>query len=356
VDTIAVQPDGKILVGGLFTKLTGQTRNHIGRLHPDGTVDTEFNPNSDGEVYCFALQPDGKIIVAGLFNTIAGEPRENIARLNPDGTLDKEFNPGADDWVFSIALQTDGKIVVGGVFYELGGQPRTFIGRLHPDGTVDEEINDLDANYDIFALALQADGKIVVGGLFDKLGGQWRSGLARLSSSHIARQRLEINSRGTAALWHRSGAGPEVHEVSFDLSADGTNFTRLGSGTRIAQGWQLSGLSLPSGENFYLRARGRTMGGEFTSSSGLLESVAWFYRMIPPQITRVGKGGAGVFQFAFTNTSAQSFTVLASSDVNSPVATWEVLGAPVPVGGGLYQFSDPASTNFPRRFYQLRSP
>ena len=44
VSTIAVQSDGKIVVGGLFTLLGGQPRNYIGRLNPDGTLDTSFNP------------------------------------------------------------------------------------------------------------------------------------------------------------------------------------------------------------------------------------------------------------------------------------------------------------------------
>jgi hypothetical protein len=47
---------------------------------------------------------------------------------------------------------------------------------------------------------------------------------------------------------------------------------------------------------------------------------------------------------------------LATTDVETPVENWEALGAPVPVGGGLYQFTDPAATSQPQRFYQLRSP
>jgi Domain of unknown function (DUF5122) beta-propeller len=47
VEALAVQPDGKILVGGNFTGLGGGTGatpiNHIGRLNADGTVDVGFN-------------------------------------------------------------------------------------------------------------------------------------------------------------------------------------------------------------------------------------------------------------------------------------------------------------------------
>jgi hypothetical protein len=83
--------------------------------------------------------------------------------------------------------------------------------------------------------------------------------------------------------------------------------------------------------------------------------VAQFWRLPPPFISGVQVVGS-VFQFSFTNTNATAFTVLATSDVASPVANWEVLGAPVPMGGGVYQFSDPGATKLVQRFYQLRSP
>src|SRR5437588_4985121 len=52
-----------------------------------------FAPNANGNVWVVAVQPDGKILIGGDFSTIApngGTPvtRNGIARLNPDGTLD----------------------------------------------------------------------------------------------------------------------------------------------------------------------------------------------------------------------------------------------------------------------------
>jgi hypothetical protein len=77
------------------------------------------------------VQADGKILVGGSFTALGGQPRDHIGRLNPDGTLDTGLNPGANDWVPSLAVQADGKILVGGGFTTLGGQPRNFIGRLN---------------------------------------------------------------------------------------------------------------------------------------------------------------------------------------------------------------------------------
>ena len=82
VCVVVVQPDGKILIGGDFTTLSPNggvavTRNHIARLNPDGTLDTAFNPNATGysRVYSIAVQADGKILVGGSFTDIGGQPR-----------------------------------------------------------------------------------------------------------------------------------------------------------------------------------------------------------------------------------------------------------------------------------------
>ena len=167
VNTLAVQADGKILVGGKFTWLGGQRRDRIGRLNPDGTLDDSFNPGADGTVEALAVQADGKILVGGYFNELGGETHNYIARLNPDGTLDTGFNPDnyedIDFWyVNALAVQADGKIVVGGYFDRWDGRTRENIARLNPDGSLDTAFNPGAGNR-VYTLALQADGKILVG-------------------------------------------------------------------------------------------------------------------------------------------------------------------------------------------------
>src|SRR6266536_73780 len=65
VSAIAIQADGKILVGGDFTKLGVQPRNHLGRLNHDGTLDPVFNPALSNSAAAILVQPDGKIVAAG---------------------------------------------------------------------------------------------------------------------------------------------------------------------------------------------------------------------------------------------------------------------------------------------------
>ena len=78
-------------------------------------IDTTFNPNANDLIYSIAVQPDGKVLVGGNFTSVGGESRDRLARLNPDGTLDASFNTHVYDGVFSITIQPDGKILYGGV-------------------------------------------------------------------------------------------------------------------------------------------------------------------------------------------------------------------------------------------------
>ena len=142
-------------MAGDFTGMGGgtgtTTRNRIGRLNADGTLDTSFNPGADSNVASLALQADGKILVGGDFTTLGGggtgtTTRNRIGRLNANGTLDISFSPGADDSVVTLAVQADGKILTGGAFTILGGgigtpTVRNRIGRLNADGTLDNSFN-----------------------------------------------------------------------------------------------------------------------------------------------------------------------------------------------------------------------
>jgi uncharacterized delta-60 repeat protein len=127
VNTILVQPDGKILMGGYFTQLhpyglPGSGHGYIARLNHDGSPDSTFSPNANGVVRVMALQPNGQIVIGGNFTGIQPTggasqiTRNYVARLNADGTLDSAFNPGVNGIVYAIAVQSNGQIVIGGSF------------------------------------------------------------------------------------------------------------------------------------------------------------------------------------------------------------------------------------------------
>jgi uncharacterized delta-60 repeat protein len=186
VYAVATQPDGRILIGGSFTNVTGVPRNHIARLNADGSLDTAFLDGETGvdkDVYAIAVQPDGNILIGGAFNSVDGLGIGPMARLNPDGSTDTFFQPRTCCYVYSIALQSDGKIVIGGEFSSINSVPRQLIARLTTDGEVDASFQNglAGASYPIRAIAIQPDGKILIGGGFITSGGTRRR-IARLNS------------------------------------------------------------------------------------------------------------------------------------------------------------------------------
>ncbi|MEO6035787.1 MAG: delta-60 repeat domain-containing protein, partial [Verrucomicrobiota bacterium] len=135
VSVIVVQPDGKILIGGYFTALTNAanvavTRNHIARLYADGSLDTAFNPNAGGTVYAIAVQSDGKVLVGGQFGTIGGQSRPQIGRLDATTGAADSWTPNPNLGVEAIAVQSDGKILMGGAFSTVGNNTHVRIARL----------------------------------------------------------------------------------------------------------------------------------------------------------------------------------------------------------------------------------
>ncbi len=279
INSIALQPDGKVLIGGIFTNINGLSRNRIARLNSDGSLDTTFDPGEGADLLVFsvALQADGKVLIGGSFNNVNGVPREGIARFNPNGTLDSSFNAGenTDGGINSITLQADGKILISGSFTRINGTARNRIARLNRDGSLDTGFNlGSGANSFVSAIAQQADGKILIGGGFTSVNGVSRNRIARLVTDEAALQALKSDVEGRAVKWLRGGASPELVSVSFEVadSLDGV-WLPLGAGQRIAGGWQTTGLNLPKDKNIFIRARGVYRGGLLNGSQSITESV-----------------------------------------------------------------------------------
>ena len=174
--------------------------------------------------------------------------------------------------------------------------------------------------------------------------------------AETASQSLEVNAVGTVVSWMRSGAAPELEQVTFEQSLDGTNYTLLGRGERMAGGWQLSGLTLPQTSVFLVRAGGRAVCGRNNGSSGRIGQTVEFYLFSPLRLVpSAGLRGDGSFEFQFTRLSGGAFTVLATTNVAAARPVWESLGPPNSLGNGVYQFSDRPVPGRPQRFYQIRS-
>lgn len=260
---VAVQPDGRILIGGDFTQYNGATIQRIARLNPDGSLDATFNPGTgcDGVVRTVVVQNDDRILIGGAFTNVNDVSRIRLARLVPDGSLDTGFQPGlgANDTVYTLVVQGDTRILVGGEFTEASGVTRHRLTRLDPDGTVDPTINfGYGVNSFVSAILYQPwDARIVLGGGFTQYDGQPADRLTRIyggsftgsGTFEFTQANYAVNENGTNAtvtVRRRNGtsgaAGGEVtitFATSNGTAVAGTNYLGV-----------TNTLTFPEGETF----------------------------------------------------------------------------------------------------------
>ena len=180
---LAIQPDGKLLVGdnGRTYPNGNVPTKGLTRLHPDGTLDTSFilpafAPTNFVSVRRVLVQADGKIVVSGFFNTFGGQPAIGLARLQPNGLADSSFivTGSPCGGVTSLAQQPDGKLLIAGSFYWCGAvQPEpSHIVRLLANGRLDSTFVTafVHGQYEINGVAVEPSGQIVLGGAFTYVG------------------------------------------------------------------------------------------------------------------------------------------------------------------------------------------
>jgi uncharacterized delta-60 repeat protein len=357
--SLALQPDGQIVVEGKFTSIGGQPRTSLARLNADGSLDSSFQLvtfGTSGTLIggfggALAVQPDGKILVGAMFSRVNGLSHTNIVRFNSDGTLDTDFNAQTDQYgswgLQTLTLQTDGKILVGDDSLTLNSQPCPRLGRLNADGSLDAgfKTNLIGSGTMVFSSTVQPDGRILTAGWFSILGGLTRPGLGRLINTDNATQHLSYD--GTNVLWLRGGTSPELWRTSFEASTNGTDWTYLGDGLRVSGGWQLSNVSASADAT--IRARGFAAGGRSAGSSWFMESV--YPQAAPAIVMNDGNLGLRSNQFGFNLIGSAGSTVVI--DASGTLLDWSPIATNMLPSGPLY-FTDPASTNSPHSFYRAR--
>ncbi|WP_201986533.1 T9SS type A sorting domain-containing protein [Hymenobacter rubidus] len=134
---LALQPDDKILVGGNFGAVDGTFHPQLVRFDPNGVLDATFGSIStlSGSVFSIALQPNGRILLGGNFvNTGSGSAGtlNNLARVLDNGQTDASFSTSTipNDIVRAILVQPDGAIVLAGNFLTIGGQSAVGVARI----------------------------------------------------------------------------------------------------------------------------------------------------------------------------------------------------------------------------------
>ncbi|MDB6034284.1 MAG: C-terminal target protein, partial [Verrucomicrobiales bacterium] len=236
VYSAVAQTNGQIIIGGDFTAVNSISRYRVARMDADGTLDLSFQPPVivTGAVFSVAVQLDGKVVIGGDFTLVNGTNRSRVARLNQDGSLDTSFNPGsgANAIVYAVASQPDGKVLLGGDFTSINGTNRNRFARLNQNGTLDTTFEPgTGANNTVFALAPMSDGKVVIAGNFTLVNGLPRAGVARLSGDDpidvtIQGNSIYLNGQFTIYFSGQTGQG-----YGIEASTDFVNWTSLGSVT-----------------------------------------------------------------------------------------------------------------------------
>ncbi len=210
VRSVALQQDRKIIVGGFFSSFNQVFANSLVRLNEDGSVDPSFKKFELEKYYvnAVAVQQDGKILVGGA--AYYGEEGEFVIRLLPDGSRDPDFvTASGRGFVGQILVQEDGKILVGGGFNNYNNASANHLVRLNTDGTIDPTFRAIGSDSPVEKLVLQDDGKILVQGRFTQFNNVLVSSFVRLNTDGI------IDDTFSAEL----STYPQIHD--FVLRSDG---------------------------------------------------------------------------------------------------------------------------------------
>jgi uncharacterized delta-60 repeat protein len=213
--SVVLQPDGKIVIAG-YAGLSATNRSFaVARLNGNGSLDTSFNGSGKmtfkfgtlaDEARSLALQPDGKIIVVGYSQVVGANNDFAIARLHGNGTLDPSFNlngkrtvafdfgGGKNDGARSVALQPDGRIVAAGYAERIIPNYDFAVVRLNSDGNFDTTFNSSGKQVVTFdvgggkddeatSVVVQPNGRLLVAGFAQVGATNFDFAIARLTAN-----------------------------------------------------------------------------------------------------------------------------------------------------------------------------
>lgn len=278
---IALQPDGKIVVSGIYAMSGNDNAYLLIRLNTDGSPDTTLggqgfvitNPSPGNDMTRdIVVQPDGKILVCGSVNDMGATGSDiGLVRFLPNGDLDSTFNGNGivitsitvAEQGYALKLQPDGKIVV--LANSDNGNTSTYyqaLVRYLPNGTLDSNfgtngiaLNNLNGfNFTFGDLVIQPDGKIITATSIGSTGtftfaftaARYQSSGAPdvnfgtngktviISDTSNSAQALEIQPNGKIiVVGHTEISGNGLDILVARLNANGSLDTSFGNGGRV---------------------------------------------------------------------------------------------------------------------------
>ncbi|TDU62561.1 putative delta-60 repeat protein [Prosthecobacter fusiformis] len=301
---VAVQTDGKLVVAGFCLGSGGNFDFAVVRYNEDGSLDATFgidgkvitNLGSDDRAYCIALQPDGKIVVGGRYGNVNGSGSIGVVRYLTNGSLDTSFSgdgivnisSGAED-ARKLVILSDGEIL-------LAGGTSSMLVQLQSNGTLDTSFSSdgityavLDSSPRIRDLKVQSDGKILIAGAAQVLSKN-RFMTARLNADGTMDSSFGSQGKITTMIGTTSAEGSALA-----LQSDGkivvTGTARIGNNDAVAtvryladgsldEGFGSGGISTVSvgnghnsGSDLQLTADGKIMIGGSAFLNGLRHAV-----------------------------------------------------------------------------------
>jgi len=365
VNVIVIQPaDGNVLVGGDFTSFNGTARKRIVRLSPGGTVDTNFNPGLgfDGTVSALAVQADGKILVGGRFSNAIGIPHASIARLNTDGTLDASFKGVADGQVNAIVAVGD-HVLIGGRFATVSGKQRPWLARLNAlDGSLDLAFTNAPSDF-VNSLVVQPDLRVLVGGGFTNLGPANLFGIARLNADG------SVDGGFQPSLDYQPfGSVFSIAVQSDSKIIIGGNFSSVGGVSRPSLArFRVNG-SLDTGwtpdppntavQAMAVQVDGKLLvGGSFSITSTDGQTQYWLARLwgdsvvsLSPSLSDIKMLPNGAVQFMVNGEVGRSYIIQALANFAASPA-WANISTQLQATAA-QPYVDSAASGFPQRFYR----
>lgn len=233
-NAVVIQSNGKIVIAGQSVAIGGSAPNiQLVRLNSNGSLDSDFE--SDGKVttdigsaeenaLSLALQSDGKIIVGGLSGSF-GSTEMTLLRYNSDGSLDTTFSSDGiatinfapnNESANSVAIQSDGKIITAG-YADLGGQVVFALIRLNSNGALDTTFDSdgkVSTSFASFydeatSVAIQSDGKIITSG-YSNNGGIFSFATARYNINGSLDATFESDGKITTTFGSSDDAAKSV--------------------------------------------------------------------------------------------------------------------------------------------------
>jgi uncharacterized delta-60 repeat protein len=335
---LALQSDGKIVAGGNFTAVNGIPRNHFARFNGDGSLDTGFLNSlagADGAIHAVAVQTDGRVLLGGSFGQINSVVRNRIGRVNTDGTLDTSFSPGAgaDNSIFAMAETFIGgarEIYVGGAFTLFRGVTIPGIVRVNDNGTVDSTFASTGVNGTVYAVAVYPansvyTGKVLIGGSFTTVNGINWTNIARLNADGSLDTNFVVGTDGAVraiAIQNDNAAliGGEFGAVN---GVSMSRLARLNTGGTVDAAFISNATPGPTGfvNTIAVQADNRiVVGGQFLKANGVTRH----------RITRLLPSGAADPTINFGDG--------ANGDVD--VAVIQPADQMILIGGGFTQYND----------------